>query len=143
MHKIFHGAVIVHILIVLVIVVGFALGISAFKDHLKIFTPDAGQALYCVEDGMLSATMTIQSSRSYCFRPESTEIFAADTPAVFAFSIVDDEGNTVKNFETVHEKILHLIVVRKDLAFFQHLHPTFDASTGIFTVPDFTLPTTG
>ena len=44
-------------------------------------------------------------------------------------------GTTVTTFEVTHEKLLHLIVVRKDLSQFQHLHPELDTTTGTFTVP--------
>lgn len=50
------------------------------------------------------------------------------------FKVKNENGETLKNFEVVHEKILHLIVVRKDLQGFQHLHPTLDSSTGEFTI---------
>lgn len=36
-------------------------------------------------------------------------------------------------YETAHGKQLHLIVVRRDLASFQHLHPVLDPATGVWT----------
>lgn len=39
------------------------------------------------------------------------------------FQVLDDQGEAVTRFETLHGKQLHLIVVRRDLASFQHLHP--------------------
>jgi hypothetical protein len=36
------------------------------------------------------------------------------------------DGVTVRNFETLHEKLVHLIVVREGLDEFAHLHPTVD-----------------
>lgn len=50
-----------------------------------------------------------------------------------AFRIRDDAGNIVKDYRINHEKIMHLIVVRKDLQRFQHLHPEFDVQTGAFS----------
>jgi hypothetical protein len=32
-------------------------------------------------------------------------------------------GSLVRQFETVHERLLHFFVLSSDLAFFQHLHP--------------------
>lgn len=43
------------------------------------------------------------------------------------FAIVDRDGEAVTGFEVEHEKRLHLIVVRRDLSGFQHLHPEMDA----------------
>ncbi len=39
------------------------------------------------------------------------------------FRIVDDAGRTVRDFAVQHEKKLHLILARRDLTGFQHLHP--------------------
>ncbi len=39
------------------------------------------------------------------------------------FRIVDDAGSTVRDFDVEHEKRMHLIVARRDLTGFQHLHP--------------------
>ena len=39
------------------------------------------------------------------------------------FSIVDDQGEVVRDFDIEHERRMHLIVVRRDFQGFQHLHP--------------------
>jgi hypothetical protein len=39
------------------------------------------------------------------------------------FRIADDRGATVRHFDVEHTKRLHLIVARRDLTGFQHLHP--------------------
>ena len=36
-------------------------------------------------------------------------------------------------YDIAHGKQLHLIVVRRDLASFQHVHPVLDAKTGVWT----------
>ena len=40
-----------------------------------------------------------------------------------AFRIVDEGGETLRRFDVEHERRMHLIVVRRDLTGFQHLHP--------------------
>ncbi len=40
-----------------------------------------------------------------------------------AFRVVDDRGATVRDFDVEHEKRMHLILARRDLTGFQHLHP--------------------
>lgn len=40
-----------------------------------------------------------------------------------AFRVVDERGATVRDFDVEHERRMHLIVVRRDLTGFQHLHP--------------------
>lgn len=39
------------------------------------------------------------------------------------FRIAGESGETVRDFEVEHERPMHLIVVRRDFADFQHLHP--------------------
>jgi hypothetical protein len=50
-----------------------------------------------------------------------------------AFTIEGPDGRPVTDFEVEHEKPLHLIVVRRDHAGFQHLHPTLDQATGTWS----------
>lgn len=40
------------------------------------------------------------------------------------YRIVDEDGRTVRDFDVEHEKRMHLILARRDLTGFQHLHPT-------------------
>jgi hypothetical protein len=54
-------------------------------------------------------------------------------PRQVAFTIEGPDGRPVTAFDVEHEKQLHLIVVRRDHAGFQHLHPTLDATTGTWT----------
>jgi hypothetical protein len=48
------------------------------------------------------------------------------------FRIVDDRGETVRDFDVEHEKRMHLILARRDLGGFQHLHPE-QAADGSWT----------
>ncbi len=49
------------------------------------------------------------------------------------FEIKDPLGGPVKEFEVVHEKKLHLLMVSKDLSWFAHEHPALQ-SEGTFTL---------
>lgn len=40
--------------------------------------------------------------------------------------IKDEAGNPVEDFDIEHEKLLHLIVVSKDLSYFNHIHPEYN-----------------
>lgn len=61
-------------------------------------------------------------------------MFARDAPSrPLSFRILDAEGRPVRDFEVQHEKRMHLIVVRRDLQGFQHLHPTMKPD-GTWTV---------
>lgn len=39
--------------------------------------------------------------------------------------IKDDVGEPIEEFETSHEKLMHLVIVSDNLQFFDHVHPTF------------------
>ena len=54
---------------------------------------------------------------------EQPELRRGRTEAL-RFRIVDERGRTVRNFDVEHEKRMHLILARRDLTGFQHLHPT-------------------
>ena len=44
-----------------------------------------------------------------------------------AFRILDERGEPVRDYDVEHERRMHLIVVRRDLTGFQHLHPVLRA----------------
>jgi len=50
------------------------------------------------------------------------------------FQIVGPDGAPVIGYQTEHDKDLHLIAVRRDLAHFQHVHPVLGAD-GTWSVP--------
>jgi hypothetical protein len=49
-----------------------------------------------------------------------------DATGAFAFRITRPDGRAVTAFDTQHDKRMHLIVVRRDLSGFRHVHPTMD-----------------
>jgi len=51
-----------------------------------------------------------------------------------AFRILGPDGQPVTSYQTSHDKELHLIVVRRDLTGFQHVHPS-RAADGTWSVP--------
>ncbi|MFI6485377.1 hypothetical protein ACIBH1_46230 [Nonomuraea sp. NPDC050663] len=59
----------------------------------------------------------------------------------FRFSVTGPDGKPVTDYSVEHEKKLHFIVVSRDLASFQHLHPE-EAGGGVWSVP-LTLPQAG
>jgi hypothetical protein len=58
-----------------------------------------------------------------------------------AFTIRGADGEPVRDFEVEHEKRMHVIVVRRDGAGFQHVHPRL-GDDGVWRVP-LTLPQAG
>jgi hypothetical protein len=64
-----------------------------------------------------------------------------DTRFRLDFRIVGKDGRAVRDFDVEHTKRMHLIVVRRDLTGFRHLHPTL-LQDGTWTTP-VTLPRAG
>ncbi|MGC4811613.1 hypothetical protein ACLQ29_13910 [Micromonospora sp. DT228] len=60
--------------------------------------------------------------------------FAAGRPGQLRFQVRDAQRRPVTRFAVVHDKPMHLIVVRRDLTGYQHLHPTM-AADGTWSVP--------
>ena len=48
---------------------------------------------------------------------------ALGRPAPFRFQILNERGEAERGFDRQHDREMHLIVVRRDLSGFQHLHP--------------------
>lgn len=80
------------------------------------------------------------SSGGYTLTPSTVE-FVPGRAGELRFQIRDERRRPATRFAIVHEKPMHLIVVRRDLTGFQHLHPTM-AADGTWSVP-LTLPEAG
>ncbi|HQR05627.1 MAG TPA: hypothetical protein PLN21_02340 [Gemmatales bacterium] len=57
----------------------------------------------------------------------------AGTPTKFSIMVHDKQGSMLKDLETTHEKLVHLIFIDKNMATFSHLHPEV-AADGMMTV---------
>ena len=53
----------------------------------------------------------------------ATPEFTRGQTQTLRFRIVEERGKTVQDFDVEHTKRMHVIVVRRDLTGFQHLHP--------------------
>ena len=80
-----------------------------------------------------SGGLTLQAGRTF---------FTAGQSARFQFQITDARGSALRDqFQVESARRLHFIVVRRDTAFYQHLHPT-EAPDGTWSV-ELTLPQAG
>ena len=82
--------------------------------------PDVPAGLQIAQDG-------------YRLQPISPAL-AIGTPQPFAFRIIGPDGAPVTGYTKAHDKDLHLIVVRRDLSGFQHVHPTLGPA-GTWSIP--------
>ncbi|MEU4565624.1 hypothetical protein [Micromonospora sp. NPDC023956] len=60
------------------------------------------------------------SDRGYALTPVSTPV------GEFAFRVTGPDGHVVTGFDESHDKRMHLVVARRDLAGFRHVHPRMD-----------------
>jgi hypothetical protein len=73
------------------------------------------------------------SQDGYTLRPAAA-VHPAGDRVPFAFEVTGPDGRPLTSYRPTHEKELHLIVVRRDLSGFQHVHPVRDAA-GRWSVP--------
>lgn len=67
------------------------------------------------------------ASDGYALDPETTSL-PLGRATELRFRILGPDGEAVTGFEVEHERRMHLIVVRRDLTGYQHLHPVLEAS---------------
>ncbi|MFL6123522.1 MAG: hypothetical protein ACJ73U_28360, partial [Actinophytocola sp.] len=70
-----------------------------------------------------------------------TDSVRAGVPVTFAFQILQYDGTPLVKYKAQHDKLLHLIVARRDLTNFQHVHPNLGPD-GVWRVP-LTFPEAG
>jgi hypothetical protein len=63
-----------------------------------------------------------------------TSVFKRGRAATLRYRVVKMNGAVLRDYDVEHSKRMHLIVVRRDLTGFQHLHPKQDAS-GAWVTP--------
>lgn len=63
-----------------------------------------------------------------------TDSAPAGVPQTFAFKILQYDGTPLMKYQPQHDKLLHMIVARRDLSNFQHVHPNLGPD-GVWRVP--------
>jgi hypothetical protein len=99
----------------------------ATDDHPGTATAGAAPAPAALPGGLQV------SDGGYRLVPHTASL-TAGAPATFRFRILGPDGAPVTRYTPTHERDLHLIVVRRDLSGFQHLHPALGAD-GTWAVP--------
>ncbi|MFJ6195826.1 hypothetical protein [Micromonospora sp. NPDC092111] len=134
--------------LVLAVLLGFGLGranpgprtptaadaASAAGDHTH--APGTGAHQHDAtagQGGTDGATGLSVTSDGYTFTPSGGE-FTAGRAGELRFQIRDAQRRPVTRFAVVHDKPMHLVVVRRDLTGYQHLHPTM-ATDGTWSIP--------
>ncbi|WBC11632.1 hypothetical protein [Micromonospora sp. WMMA1947] len=104
-------------------------GAHAHSPGTGAHTHDGATVTQGGGDGATGLSIT---SAGYTLVP-STEL-VADRAGELRFQIRDDQRRAVTRFAVVHDKPMHVIMVRRDLSGYRHLHPTM-AADGTWSVP--------
>jgi hypothetical protein len=96
--------------------------------------PEANSALPAAEQtGTVPAGLSL-AQNGYAL----SAVRAPRTPrerGALSFTIADPAGEPLLDYASVHDKQLHLIVVRSDGTRFAHVHPTLDRDGGTWSTP--------
>lgn len=124
------------IIIVAIVIVGsVATGGLIYRNHHNI--------KHLSSQGNLPEAQSHSTYNLNLMGTPTNGIYPVNQPTTLTFDIKDQNNNVFKNFAVDYTKLVHLIVVRKDRTNFQHVHPTYDSKSGIFTLTGFEFPTDG
>jgi hypothetical protein len=107
--------------VVLAVLFGAALVAGRAVHPLRAATPAAEDASEMAMGGDAVRGLAVSEGGLTLVLDRRTA--AAGRPTPLAFRVVGSDGRTVHAFDVEHTKRMHLIVVRRDLSEFQHLHP--------------------
>ncbi len=98
---------------------------AAVPQHTMTTAPASTEAVPANVAGVALPGLAV-ADRGYALRLLDPTVDAgADVPV--RFEILGPGGTPVREYRRTHEKDMHLIVVRRDLSRFQHLHPELGA----------------
>jgi hypothetical protein len=88
------------------------------------------------EEGHAGAAMAMEAKtvRGLAVSDDGLTLELAHRRDELSLRITDRRGRTVRDFDVEHTKRMHVIVVRRDMTGFQHLHPK-QAADGTWSVP--------
>lgn len=85
----------------------------------------------------------VGSTRGYTLDVQGDDEVQPNAETVLTMTLRNAQGQPATKFDVVHDKQAHLLLARKDLAHFQHLHPTVDGGKGVMTMEGLTFPAPG
>ncbi len=116
-------------------------GAGESPDHADRHRAAVGAATATATASVAASPAGVASSQGGFRLVVAGTRFAAGRAAPLTFRIVDSSGDIVRAFQTEQARRMHVIVVRRDLRRYQHLHPS-QGSDGAWTT-SLTLPEAG
>ena len=74
------------------------------------------------------------------YNPQTPE--AEVSTKLIVYITEQQSGDVIQEFEPIHDKLMHIIVVGEDLSYFAHIHPAYETSNSNFTI-NHTFPESG
>ena len=99
-------------------------------SHAEHVPPVDGHSSQSNHGGHEQMQMPAATARKLVVKTEPSQPQAGEATKL-RLQILDDSGQPITKFALLHEKLVHLIVVREGLDEFSHLHPQVDASGNI------------
>ena len=91
---------------------------------------------------ILPGTASAELIKHFYVNSKETTRFTPGKPAVIELQFLDSEQQEegedpeiLTDFEDMHRKFMHLVIIKKDFSTFAHIHPIWDKSTGLFVAP--------
>lgn len=84
-------------------------------------------------DGMTTVADKAQAENIKAMFMLSNDQLQPNQDATITVKIQEKDGKPVEDFDVQHEKLMHMIIVSKDLSFFNHIHPDYKGN-GEFTI---------
>lgn len=111
-----------------VAVFGLAAAAGAALGPIDVGTP-GGHTLDHTDGAAQSAELAGLSVANGDYRlVADAASVTTDMPSQYTFRIVTNDGSPVTDFDVLHDRRLHLIVLSRNLIDYLHLHPDMDAS---------------
>jgi hypothetical protein len=110
---------------VLILALAFAAGYAVHRPAPPVAASPAGSPSATPGHGAHDVGGLSVSDAGYTLRTPGAALVAGRT-GEFTFQIVGPDQTVVTAYRTVHEKLMHLVLVRRDLSGYQHLHPQLD-----------------
>ncbi len=94
------------------------------KEHIQI------QKSHHPQEQQHSQSLSYNVNLQYNPQPPR----AGNSTKLTVYITEQESGDVIQEFENIHDKLMHIIIVGEDLSYFAHIHPTLETSSSNFTI---------